>query len=267
MDAPATIEAIQLSRLGSVILWIITGVCSVPPLVVVALKVKKVPLAPLMTSIKAEFIESIILVLWFASWQAGVRLDLEKQISVLEAAPSWAKALPSALASGILLLVAFLMLARTMGNWRQHFAALLIFWIVNLGAWFALKWNVAPKFEATIATIRTTPPVDTYKLVRASFIRDYAIGSWQYARFGSGLALTCFLALNARRGWKLEGRLSRLLRREDDGPDFGFALLVLGFVVVVEGWIWIERLSLMERLTTLDDLKLWRVVLIAPSKS
>lgn len=202
------------------------------------LKLHDVALLQAVRSVEAHTIMTWAMVLYFASWAAGSNFDIKLRKENYFIPPA-ARAFGWLFPLYIALAIGFGVLCWVVSTPAQFAAFLLVFWCINWSSWWAATRKIFPNvLDATKlkASEHHTEPA-TEALLEA--LKEYETGTWQWRRFIAGSVL--ILVINVFNVTHLD---SLVVRRLSWPVDLVFAMSILLFVCLMEGWMWYWRLRI-----------------------
>jgi hypothetical protein len=232
------VDVLRLRRSAHrVIGWIAISL----PLLYAYLSFRNAPVKDLIESLSnasaAQILWKLTLFFYFLLWVWGTKTDAEDQELVYRSVPDKGRfsASYTGVAVGIFALAAMLLYSP---NFEFFTAALATFFIFNIFSWqFLVRKVVGPSLSSS-----RTAAKDLEDLIGAEeleVIRRYLCGKWQWYRFALGG--TVILGLGAIAFMK-KINPGMIQTFKPLSWDLVQALGMLLFVVVMEVWIWTERL-------------------------
>lgn len=227
-----TMEAVRHMRLYVTIAGIAL------PLLFGWLKFREVNFGVTLLSIPADLVFRSAMAIYFASWIAGLLSDLSDQEFVLVHAPASVQVKIGGGVIGAAITLAFAVLCLVSAP--THFSlALLVFNLLGIASWLYLVRVVLPHaIEQSESFFRDNSNYLGLEKLRLVFDR-YLSGSWQWYRFTAGFILVAAIAYFAFQRELLEDRF----RIFQEHSDILSSYLFLGYVLILEGWIWFKRLQ------------------------
>jgi hypothetical protein len=176
------------------------------------------------SSVTAEVIFKVALALYYASWVAGVLHDTAVQEGTYSRPPNRGRMPISGVLSALTLSVGFGLLCLWADNPERFSAFLAAFIAINYGLW---QFMLRRYLHETVTRSRSDFEGERVRLERLHFVFDiYLSGQWQTSRFTVGALWVLALNVAVHTG----------------ASEIAIAAIVLGFVVLFEGWIWLMRL-------------------------
>lgn len=162
-------------------------------------------------------------------WYYGCNHDLDVQHDVYVDAPprKWTDLL---LMVGVAVGFAWLF---TVQNPRHMTIAFICFVIVNMVGWVYLKKRTIEHVNRALEEYQQKKDIGS--VLRTEVYQDYMFGAWQWYRFAAGIGFLLILVLIAFTSLPILGSVSR---------DFGFTLILISMLAVLEVWIWHKRIVL-----------------------
>jgi hypothetical protein len=182
-----------------------------------------------------EFVQRLAMAIYLLAWVQGPLSDLDAQELAYPDTPTRVTPLEMAVIAAITAGFVALCACVTKG-WFGVGLPLLVFWLVNV-AGTALLWRIlARKIGEFDQHYRNAG--NTAARVRLAFVREFMLGDWQKWRMALGAALA--MGVWIFEATPLKGVIAARLSLEG---SLLRSLLFLGFVLVVEAWIWKKRLE------------------------
>jgi hypothetical protein len=220
--------------------WIINGLATMLVAGFGWLKFEGLEVVPIVKEIPAAVILQIALALYFSCWVAGTITDTNFQEMVYTTAPHGGK-FPKKGFLICLLLAAIFGIMCWVQTARQFAIVLTLFWFVNIGGWMYLTRSLLP--SAINSSRKKERDAKNYAGVRKlEIVQEHICGNWQWRRFAAGgavIAATDALVFSPA----LRNAARNLSRNISN--DLLIALCLLGYILVMEGWIWYKRLEVM----------------------
>lgn len=188
-------------------------------------------------NIPGDSITKLALALYYAGWVAGIMTDTRIQERTYSVPPNRGRMPLSGYVSALALSVGFGVLCFVTGRSPGRFAIFLAaFLAVNVATWRYLVDKVLPATAARSQQDFVDDPIrlERLRLVYGGYLR----GRWQWARYGAGavaIVVVCAAIISKQKGVVI-------------------ASTILGYVALMEGWIWLVRLRLGASLHVLDYL-------------
>lgn len=204
-------------------------------------------------------------ILYFTSWIAGVSMDKSIQEKVYVSAPEQLRINYLSMISAFIIYTLFglmfiavfygvtarsaqslfpvsAIVAVNSKNAELAFTALLnALWIVNVPIWLHYVHRyINPIERRSEAAYRADR--DYVGLLKVRVIKHYIKGSWQWQRFAVGGILLASLDVVT---W---------LWRASDNVSLVVSLSLVGFLVVVEAWIWLMRLRVEHSIALINEI-------------
>lgn len=225
-----TMEAVRHMRLYVTIAGIVL------PLLFGWLKFREVDFGVTLLSIPADLVFRSAMAIYFASWIAGLLSDLSDQEFVLVHAPASAQVKIGGGVIGAAITIAFAALCYV--NAPTHFSlALLAFNLLGITSWlYLVRVVLPPAIEKSESYFRKDSNYLCIEKLRLVFDR-YLSGSWQWYRFAFGLILVVAISYFAFQRELLEDRF----RVFQNHSNILSSYIFLGYVLILEGWIWFMR--------------------------
>jgi hypothetical protein len=138
-------------------------------------------------------------------------------------------------------------------------SVLTLFFIFNIAGFAYILWFVRPIIAASKANYSQNE--NYFNMAQLEMVSDYMTGSWQWKRFAIGLVLVsimdaiCFSNAIRTTASEVFVRLFGLLNMDSWAqrlPSFAFVC----FVVLMDGWIWLQRAKLSGSLGVLEKISL-----------
>jgi hypothetical protein len=195
-----------------------------------------------------QLIWQLAIVIYFASWIYGAKVDTTSQEIVYLMVPNRGR-LPLHYA-GILFMIAILFgVLAWFTTFREFAIALAAFWSFNIVSWqFFVRRVLAKTFERSAERYRELD--DRFGLEKLRITRAYIAGNWQWVRFAAGgLLIMCMLILAFSDSLRLTA-VPALTRFVPYVP----ATTIMGFVVIMESWMWFVRIKTRIARSILDEL-------------
>lgn len=198
------------------------------------LELKEATYKPL-KDIPDDSITRLALALYYAGWVAGVMTDTSVQERTYSVPPNKGHMPLSGFVSALALSVGFGALCFLTGSSAGRFAVLLAaFLIINIATWRYMVDKVLP---GTVARSKKDFEGDPIRSERLRLVYSgYLAGRWQWARYGAGavgIGVICGAILSNKK-------------------PVVVASAILGYVLLMEGWIWLVRPRLGASLQVLD---------------
>jgi hypothetical protein len=196
------------------------------------LKVSGTEIIATIGSIPARVIHQLTLVIYFTSWVAGCNKDLELQEVSYVRAPRTAN-----FGVGVSVMLGLFFAAMCAARSMQQFLAFLaVFLALDVIGWiYMTKRLLPPVYTQSKAVFKAHN--NKVGLVRLEFTWRYVAGKWKRARYWAMatllVALTVFVLSPAPQWIQPKTQLP---------ADALIALAILGYVLVVEAWMWTQRL-------------------------
>jgi len=216
------------------------------------LKLEGVDLHPLASDLTANLIFQLSMALYYASWIYGLNSDTDEQELIYVAAPNKKHTYIGGAVTAILVTSLFALLYKF--NRPEQFAYfLLAFLFINIGAWLYLT-KVVMKKEYLKSKKIYEKASDFSRLEKLRLIYEwYLAGTWQWVRFGVGGLVTLaavLLAVYAKQGHKTLHIVTFSISME-----LVVSLLLLLYILVMEAWIWRNRIIMTAQLALVDQLR------------
>ncbi|MDD4884068.1 hypothetical protein [Sulfuricurvum sp.] len=227
------------------------------------LKLEGIDLHPLASDLTADLIFQLSMALYYFCWIFGLNSDTDEQELIYVAAPNKKHTYIGGAITAILITSLFAVLYKF--NRPEQFAYfLLAFLLINISTWIYLTKVVMRKEYLKSKEIYEKAG-DFSRLEKLRLVYEwYLVGSWQWVRFGVGglVALaTVLVAVYAKQGHKTFQITAFSLSME-----LVVSLLLLLYVLVMETWIWRNRIIMTAQLALIDQLR-ERYHFVAEAKS
>src|SRR5216683_1299656 len=246
-----------MTKIARVIRSLIKWVATILVLLFGYLQLKDIQIEGVVDKLNPDILRRITLFIYYSCWVAGATFDTNIMEDVYYVEADRAR-LP---VSAIILIVAF------------GVVTALLLWIAGNDEGFAILLDIffAYNIIGFVYILRYTRPIsdasrDTYQrgqkyvsLIRLSIVSQYLRGTWQWWRFLTGIMILA--ALNVMCFSTVSGRLlAEFITHWLPILNAVMVLqllpsvLLLVFVVVIEGWIWYKRLVTAVSLSIVDRL-------------
>jgi hypothetical protein len=223
------------------------------------LQLRNIEFGIIFTTISPDMLRKASLIAYYWSWIFGATFDTDVQ----ELAYFTEKGRFKLTVSAITLIVLFGCVAAALlwaENNDQMFASVLtLFFIFNIAGFAYILWFVRPIIAASKANYSQNE--NYFNMAQLEMVSDYMTGSWQWKRFAIGLVLVsimdaiCFSNAIRTTASEVFVRLFGLLNMDSWAqrlPSFAFVC----FVVLMDGWIWLQRAKLSGSLGVLEKISL-----------
>jgi len=212
--------------------------------------------APLLGDLSASFLLRVTLALYYFSWVAGMASDADAQEVIYVEPPDRNRIVAMlALATvGIVIPFGLLCYVQSYKAFALVLSAFLIFNVIIWRLW--AYWLIPKAVEGTSDYYRSRGAYGELIELRV-YIDNYARGQWQRWRFLTGLLIVVLIDLLSFTRLYQPSNIAGL----NTSNDFVLATLMFLFVVVMEGWVWLNRIycrfarQLLDRVDTEYDLR------------
>jgi hypothetical protein len=203
--------------------WLVKGAATVLVLAFGYLQLSGSDWSTIGSSLTADVTFKVALALYYGSWVAGLLHDTALQEGTYSRPPNSGRMPMSGVLSALALSVAFGLLCLWAGEPGRFAALLAVFIAINFGLWkLMLRRYLAETVKRSEDDFRENP----VRLERLHFVfYTYLSGRWQASRFTIGALWVLALNVVVHAG----------------ASEIVVAAMVLGFVIVFEGWIWFMR--------------------------
>ena len=209
------------------------------------LQFRDIPIAELVQKTNGQYVQRVLLVIYYFCWIAGTTFDIHMQKSVYLVDPHGKNKHFSSVLTVVILVVVAAALLATKDNPFWFSAALSMFFTVNIAAWIHIQQRVLPLIQSSRR--KYNEYADFIGLEKLLVVADYIVGKWQWYRFAAiGLVLLCLDAVALSKG--LSADAAYLLNLAAPALPEQFIETILPqlffstFIVIAEGWIWWKRL-------------------------
>ena len=220
------------------------------------LQVKDFQVGALIENISPDFLRRITLILYYWCWIFGATFDTDIQELAYFSDKGRFKLTGKAIGLVILFGIVAAVLLWSAYDDRLFAGALTIFFAANIAGFAYILWFVKPIIQASENKFRRGD--NYFSLAQLELVSGYMNGSWQWKRFGLGVLLVvamdtiCFLdvvkiAIAEALAGFLPVSTAALAERL---PTLTF----VSFVILMEGWIWIQRARVHVALDLLEEL-------------
>jgi hypothetical protein len=223
------------------------------PLIFTYLSFRGVPIMDVVKAISDTSVANIlwkcVLAIYFLLWVLGTRTDAEDQATVYRYAPNKGR-LPFSSLGVIAVLVVFGAILLYSRNFEEFTIALAAFFLADWLAWRYLVRRIIRPI-ATASRELYVQEGDIIGAEKLAIIERRICGTWKWWRNSVGgviILLLAFIALLKRDGQALPW-LDPVVSWE-----FIQVMVMTIYVLIMESWIWIERLRAKVALQLLDDL-------------
>ena len=185
---------------------------------------------------QTDILLKVALSVYFLSWCAGLTWDTNDQEMLYTVAPDEGRLRFGGIVIMILLLVVFIMLCFVESF--DLFAGLLgVFLVINVTGWRYIISKVTPVIVASFREYETENEFADLESLRV--LNGFMTGAWQWWRFAVGFSLIAFINLIA-----FYPPFAQIVSQSMSGlpTEFLLAIGTFSFIVVMEGWIWYQRI-------------------------
>jgi hypothetical protein len=222
------------------------------------LQLKDFQVGSFVESISPDLLRRVTLILYYWCWIFGSTFDTDVQ----EIAYFTDKGRFKLSATAVALIVLFGCVAAVLfwaADGDQKFAAALaLFFALNILGFAYILWFIAPIIVAS--RNRYVQGKNFFSMAQLDIVTGYMTGAWQWYRFGLGFVLVIVIDLicfNDATRMTIAQYLSLLFQTSsaDSLAERLPTLMFVAFVLLMEGWIWIQRartsvsLALLEKLS------------------
>jgi hypothetical protein len=216
------------------------------------LRLSHVDFRPVAADVTAALVFHTTMALFVICWVRGLYSDTDQQELVYVAEPDKLHAYTGSSVMALSIFLAFVLLCLTYVTTLFAYS-LLIFHVVNIGAWIYLsKVVMRREFVKSMEIYRRAGEFFHVEQLRVVYER-YLDGSWQIKRFAAGGAVA--LAAIAFRYVAATGQAKFKIRGYSFDTELAIALLFLLYVVVMEVWIWRERIRMSAQMGLINELR------------
>lgn len=193
-------------------------------------------------TVKAQILDQLSLILYSSSWAAGMLFDVGFQEATYAEIVTGQKVRKTANRLTVLVLVGFVCVCFAMTLPKLYFwMAILIFCVVDVLSWKVLmKKSLRPTYDASknhYAVER--PPGYVKNLVKLELTWIYVADNWKIRRYlAMGIVVLTGMIFSIKPG------LYPFVARKLHCPaQILPSLLLLLYVLVAEGWMWVRRIE------------------------
>ena len=200
------------------------------------LKFKGFDFHPVINQVSTELLIKLSLSIYYFSWWFGATLDGSDQGIVFQKVINNGKVPKLGIFTAITVAISFFILC---AYWESQIlpTILMIFWIINF-----IQWKVFTKYVMRPYYNQNQEFYSKLKnqLIRKRFdiVYSFLYSNWQYYRF-----LVGFIFLIPTVILTISNKYNDFFVKNLKEKQFIIALLILLFVLIVEGWIWYYRLK------------------------
>jgi hypothetical protein len=199
----------------------------------------------------AEFIRKFAWCIYVAAWASGSLWDLSVQQKAyrhtsISKAPMLGIVVIVVITAGLLAIYYF-------SNPMIMAITLVLLWIADYFGWrYMLSKVVGPSVAMSTETYRREGRY--FELEQLKIVSDRIAGSWKWYRCGAGTFLLAILVYVAF--WNVPWPILKILspHMQSVPKDFVMSVIMLVFVLVVEGWILFIRVRAESRVSYLEQL-------------
>jgi hypothetical protein len=233
--------------------WLVRTCATVLVLLFSWLKLSGVDFHPLAADITAGLLFQVTMALYYLLWVAGLTSDTDEQEAIYVAAPSKRHTYIGGATTAFFITLVFILLCLVKTPTQFAFA-LLFFHLINIAAWHYLTKRVMKaEFRKSERIYREAD--DFSRLEKLRLVYDwYLAGGWQWGRFAAGGVVVIAAALVAGY-FAHSGQSSIRVYGQVVSMELSIALLLLLYAVVMEAWIWRNRLVMSAQLDLIDELR------------
>jgi hypothetical protein len=246
-------ETIKIARLARGSLQLAAGALA---LTFTWIKFRGLNFGPLINDLSAQLLSRTTLAVYYLSWVSGVSADVDDQEVIYVEPPDRGRVIVLCVAATILIGIPFGFLCY-LSSYQVVLSAFIVF---NFVCWWLMtRWVLPDTVNKTVAYY-TQHNAYLQLLEVELFVGEYLKGPWQIWRYCAGGVIVVIIDLVKYS--RLYDRLSGIATFPT--KDFALAVLLLIFVIVMEGWAWLCRMkfkagrSLIERITSIYDFRLKR---------
>lgn len=216
------------------------------------LKLSNADFRPVAADVTAALVFHTTMALFVICWVKGLYGDTDQQELVYVAEPNKLHTYTGTSIVALALFLVFVLLCLTYTTTAFAYS-LLLFHVVNIAAWIYLSKVVMRgeylKSREIYGKAREFFHVEQLRVV----YELYLDGSWQVKRFAAGAVVA--LAAVVLRYATTTGQDFIQFRGHTLGTELAIALLFLTYVVVMEVWIWRERIRMAARIGLINQLR------------
>jgi hypothetical protein len=193
--------------------------------------------APLLGDLSASFLLRVTLALYYFSWVSGMASDADAQEVIYVEPPDRNRVITMLALVTVGVAIPFGLLCYVQ-SYKAFALVLSAFLIFNFFIWRLWAYWLIPKAaEGTADYYKSRSAYGELMELRV-YIDDYARGKWQLWRFLVGLLIVVLIDLLSFTRFYRPGTIAGL----NAASDFVLATLMFLFVVVMEGWVWMNRI-------------------------
>jgi hypothetical protein len=216
------------------------------------LKLSNADFRPVAADVTAALVFHTTMALFVICWVKGLYSDTDQQELVYVAAPNKLHTYTGTSIVALSLFLVFVLLCVTYTTTAFAYS-LLFFHIVNIAAWLYLsKVVMRGEFLKSMDIYRKAREFFHVEQLRVVY-EMYLDGSWQVKRFVAGGVVA--VAAVVLRYVTVTGQDFIQFRGYSLGTELAIALLFLIYVVVMEVWIWRERIRMAARVGLINQLR------------
>jgi len=220
------------------------------------LQLKEFQVGTAIETISPDLLRRLTMIAYYWCWIFGATFDTDIQEVAYFTEKGRNKLTMKSVGLIVLFGIVFAVLLWAEKDDRLFAAALTIFFLFNIGGFAYILWFVTPIIATSNQKFRQGR--NYFSLAQLELVSQFINGSWQRARFATGIALVVVMNAICFSG-TIRIAIAELIARvisidpaslADRLPTFMFVI----FVALLEGWIWVQRGRIMVALGLLEEL-------------